>query len=77
MSIRPKWKPVYWFAVLSVLGIIIEGFHLFERGITVSVVVVITTLCLSGVFTYIYKKIPWFLPFLIRIEEEKKQYELN
>ena len=77
MSIHQRWKYVYWFVISSLLGIIIEFFHLFERGAAGSIAVVFTILCLSGVSTYIYKKLPWSLPFIIRIEGEEEHYELD
>ena len=75
MSIPGKWRYVYWFAVFSLLSIIIVFFQLFERSDTVDVVVVFTILCLSLLLTYFYKKIPWKLPFVYWIEGGKQVYD--
>ena len=77
MSIRQKWKYVYWFAVFSTLAFVIEAFHLFERGAAGILIAVVTILCLSGISTYIYKKIPWYIPPFSCIEREKGTMNLT
>ncbi len=71
MSISQKWKYVYWFVAFGIFGILIEVFRLFGGSTAKIAVTILTILCFSWLSTYIYRKMPWMITSIVRIDAEE------
>ncbi len=69
---HPKWKYVYWFTALGLYGFMALSLNYLVEGPAATVVVTLgTLLCVSGVSTFIERKLRWGIFNIARTTENQ------